>query len=789
MPPWIFVYLHRVKLKPFKLVPGLIAFGVIALTCLVRCLHMELFDRLERITYDMRARTALRFPAQVATNLGFVAADEASIDYVHSRNGLRFGLYWPRQVYGRMIEELAAEGVKAVALDVVFKDLRSDHPSIRLENGGYVESDDFFATQMRLAGNVIIARSTDVTPPALFLTNALAVGDISTEPDPDGTLRRAQAFVISTNWHQAFRQVAADPDYGIDLQKARVEPGCIVLPREGTNGDVRVPLDADGNIDLADFGGDKLPPGVARKARPFTLERVWHMGIVLAARQLNLDLAKAEVDLAHGQITLRGPGVERVIPVDAEGYFYIDWCLPVGDRRVAMEPVLDLLELNRLRLEGRGSELVNRWKDKLVVIGSAAVGNDLTDHGATPLRKDTLLASKHWNIANSILTGRFVERASLPVELELIVALGIAAALLTWYLRALEASGAVLLLFLAYTAVAFAVYVRTRYWIPLVMPLGGATLMVYVSLVTWRVVFEQAEQRRVKSIFSTVVSPKIMNVLLEAEKLSLGGARREITVFFADVRGFTELTDTRQEQVTDHVRNNKLTGDAAEACFDEQARETLSIVNLYLGVVADTVIKHDGTLDKFIGDCVMAFWGAPTADPKHALACVQAAIDAQRAVYELNQQRATENKKRELENLARLAAGLPALPMLPTLLLGSGINTGMATVGLMGSQAKTWNYTVFGREVNLASRLESASGRGRIYIGETTFEQLRRDDPALAATCTALPPIKVKGISMAVNVYEVPWRPPGAAPFDEELAAKAAADASSFTGFVQRGSS
>jgi len=75
----------------------------------------------------------------------------------------------------------------------------------------------------------------------------------------------------------------------------------------------------------------------------------------------------------------------------------------------------------------------------------------------------------------------------------------------------------------------------------------------------------------------------------------------------------------------------------------------LSIVNLYLGLVADTVIKHDGTLDKFIGDCVMAFWGAPTANPKHALDCVRAAIDAQRAVFGMNQQRAAEKKERHQE--------------------------------------------------------------------------------------------------------------------------------------------
>jgi len=339
--------------------------------------------------------------------------------------------------------------------------------------------------------------------------------------------------------------------------------------------------------------------------------------------------------------------------------------------------------------------------------------------------------------------------------------LGIATTFLTWEFRALVGSGLVTCLLIGYGIFAFALYIHSRFWIPMVLPLFGSVLMNHVCLLTWRVVFEQAEKRRITAIFGTVVSKKILNVLLEApsEKLALGGARREITILFADVRGFTEFTDTTQERVELLVRKNNLTGAAAEALKDEQARETLGTVNMYLGLVADTIIRQDATLDKFIGDCVMAFWGAPTSNPRHALACVRAAIEAQRAIYNLNLGREEENKKREVENHARLSAGLEAKPLLPVLLLGSGINTGMATAGLMGSVAETKNYTVFGREVNLASRLEGLSGRGRIFISETTHQHLLRDDPALAATCVEQAPQKVKGISTAVKVYEVPWRP------------------------------
>jgi class 3 adenylate cyclase len=126
--------------------------------------------------------------------------------------------------------------------------------------------------------------------------------------------------------------------------------------------------------------------------------------------------------------------------------------------------------------------------------------------------------------------------------------------------------------------------------------------------------------------------------------------------------------------------------------------------------------------------------------------------------------------------------------MLPILFLGSGINTGMATVGLMGSAAEMQNYTVFGREVNLASRLENVSGRGRVFIGQATFEHLLRDDPALAATCVELPPRDLKGFRSAVKAYEVPWLLPGSPPLEEEFSAAPTADAASVTGFLQRSS-
>ena len=745
------------KFKPFKRAPVILTIFVLAFVCGVRLLRLDFFDRLERMTYDLRARATLHFPAPAATNLAFISMEDSSIIAVKSgKLGYRYGLYWPRQVYGRLVEELSAQGAKTIAFDVLFGELRHDHPPVQMADGSLMESDDFLALQMHRAGNVLLAVEPGLVPPDLFLTNVFTLGDISTEKDPDGVLRRVKAFRFVRRWHPLIENTAQKN--GLSLSDIVIEKNRIILPLEDGQ-TLEIPLDGNGEMDIK---SRKALAGQPTKARPFTDQRIWHMGIVLAAQELKLDLDHADVDLPHERITLRGTNnVERVIPVDADGFFYIDWRLTKDDPHLTRAPIENLLSQDHQRLLGLTNGLRDDFKGKLVVVGSAAQGNDLTDHGATPLEKDTLLVSKYWNVANSVITGQFIRRASLPTETALIVFLGVLTAFLTWQMRAFVASAAVLLLLLAYVAAGFFDFVEFRYWLPLVFP-TGAVLVEHLSLVTYRVVFEEREQRRVRSVFSKIVSPDVMNELLGAEKLSLGGVRREVTMFFADVRGFTTLTDEMQQRVADFIREHQLEADVAENCIEESARETLETVNLYLTTVADAVKKHGGTLDKYIGDCVMAFWGAPTPNERHASDCVWAAIDAQRAIRDLNEKRSAHNNARETENRARLSAGLPPKPPLRALQLGTGINTGLATVGLMGSDAHILNYTVFGREVNLASRLESVSGSGRIIISNTTYNHLLREDPALASTCIEMFPVTVKGIRDPVRIYEVPWQTPPA---------------------------
>jgi class 3 adenylate cyclase/CHASE2 domain-containing sensor protein len=767
---WVFCFGRAVKWKATSIVPVLICAGVIAIVCLLEWMsdaypRIHLLNRLEWITFDSRVRLAARNAPLIATNLGFAAMTDDSIEALVNRSlPYQFGLLWPRQVYARLVDELAAQGAKVVGFDVLFAELRPDHSPVEID-GALIPSDDFFAQALRRSSNVVLASEGSLYPPELFATNAFAIGHIEGPRERDGVWRRTHAFTHVRVWHPIIRRAARE--FSWNLETSTVEPGKLLLPRRDGQGADTVPLNADGQFDVGRIeraiAEDNTRPVFSRFEQPFRKERLWQLGIVLAAHDLNLDLDNAVIDLSHGRIVLSGKNgapAQRVIPVDRQGRFYIDWSLGLKDRRLTTVSIEDILQQYEARRAGRLDEIPDVWKGKLVVVGSVASGNNLRDSGATPLEQHTFLVSNYWNVANSLLMNRFIHRLELPWRLLIIVVLGALAGVCTWKLRTLGAICSVLGIGIIYMILSVWLFNTSRIWIPIVAPVAGSLLVTHVSLVTYLVRVERRERRHTKEIFSKIVSPDVVDELLRQEKLSLRGERRQLTVFFADVRGFTEITDEHQQRAGTVVMTRSLNSEKAKEIFDAEAADVLSAVNIYLGIAADCIKKHGGTLDKYIGDCVMAFWGAPIPNEKHAASCVHAVIDMQRAIFDLNQKRRDENNRLEEENFRRVLDGQSPLPLLDVLTFGSGINTGYVTVGLMGSEAHTMNYTIFGREVNLASRLESASGRGRILISEQTFRELQCQDPELAATCREQPPLELKGFRDPVKAYEVPWRPP-----------------------------
>jgi adenylate cyclase len=234
------------------------------------------------------------------------------------------------------------------------------------------------------------------------------------------------------------------------------------------------------------------------------------------------------------------------------------------------------------------------------------------------------------------------------------------------------------------------------------------TLVPNVSLVAlYRVLIEEQEKRKVRGAFQQYVSPEVIRRVLN-DPGSVTPRKTEITVLFSDVRGFTSISESLD------------------------AQDLARLLNNYLTEMTRIIFKYQGTLDKYIGDAVMAIWGAPYTEPKHGERCCRAALAMIARLAELQKK--------------WVAEGLPAME------IGIGINTGIASVGSMGS-ALRFGYTAMGDNVNLASRLE---GLNKVY-GTTILisESTRRDIADERMIIREIDFIRVVGKSLPVTIFEI----------------------------------
>lgn len=197
------------------------------------------------------------------------------------------------------------------------------------------------------------------------------------------------------------------------------------------------------------------------------------------------------------------------------------------------------------------------------------------------------------------------------------------------------------------------------------------------------------------------------DILRSPGKVKLGGVRQKVTAFFADVRSFTTLSETSKPEVI------------------------VNLLNRYFTLASEIIFRHGGTLDKYIGDGMLALFGAPIVSERDAVKAVRAAVDLQRSLIEFNQELAESQ--------------------LPPISVGVGINTGQAIVGYIGSEQRL-DYTAIGDTINTAARLESVAKPGQIIISENTWHDL--DDSFMPSP---LETVKLKGKSENLRIYEIPW--------------------------------
>jgi adenylate cyclase len=350
---------------------------------------------------------------------------------------------------------------------------------------------------------------------------------------------------------------------------------------------------------------------------------------------------------------------------------------------------------------------------KVVLVGTSALAT--YDQKVSPFSADMPGVEKNATVVENILSNRFMSKSPGVIELAVIF---ITAILLTLLLPRLRARNGVMVgfAFMAAYLVVSEITCMEGVWLSLIYPLGNMGIILTAQTVS-KLLFEEKQSRQIRAMFSSYVTERLVNEMIRhPEMAQLGGQKREVTVLFSDIKSFTTYTENHKPE------------------------EVVAILNEYLGAMTDIVLKWEGILDKFIGDSIVVFWGAPMKQDDHAERGVRCAIEMQERLDQLR-------IKWEAEGKTPLASGI-------------GLNTGEAIVGNIGAEGKKMDYTVIGDHVNLGARIESLTRRydAKILMTEYTLEKLRSAIVAgqfRGVSILGLERVIVKGKDTPVGVYSL----------------------------------
>jgi len=389
-----------------------------------------------------------------------------------------------------------------------------------------------------------------------------------------------------------------------------------------------------------------------------------------------------------------------VIPTDSKGRLWLNDSGHMPGRFIPAWRVLS------------GKYGPEEFRDKIVILGVGAIG--LKDIRATALDPMMPGPEIHAQALEQILSGAHLKRPDWApgAELVYLAVLGTLMILLMIYLSALTCA----LFVLAFSGIIFCLswyaFARFGWLLDPVMP-SVTVLVLYLSSSLIRHLYTESEKRQIRGAFGRYLSPELVETLAEhPEQLRLGGQTRNVTVLFADIRNFTGISEKMG------------------------AEDLIAFLNRLFTPLADIILKNKGTVDKYMGDCVMAFWNAPLDQPDHPQLAVQAALEMKQYIGELN---------------AAIARGETTLPgNVGEVKIGIGINTGTCCVGNMGSE-KRFDYSVIGDTANLASRLQelTKSQDADILLGEECARNVS------GINIREIGPMKIRGKEEPVRVFGV----------------------------------
>jgi adenylate cyclase len=635
-------------------------------------------EKAELAAYDWRIRAAAR-PETISKDIVLVDINETSIRDLAPFVG-RWP--WPRVVFGWLVSYLNRGPARVIAIDFTF-----------------AEADGTLGA--RIGGNEWLAEKSDLSfaealkgsRASVLLADARYVGT-------EGTLGNAPP-----DWSAKARPFRLGP--AIESPGMVLPPFPALLDAATLIGHNYLPLDPDGTARrMPPFvrEGDRYVPslgiGAALLAGGFRPEEVVLEGEAIVFRDRRMPLVATRVnDLdnpqrQHDQLTAL---------INYQAPFLND-----GQRSFTSYEVRHLLASEE-QLQNGQTPLVDPavFKDKIVFVGLASSG--LVDVFSTPFgvdRGNMPGIQLHATMADNLLANRFLGPASRRARIGTVVAAGLLVGLMAALLSFAPAAAGTVLAAVGWTWFSLVSF-KGGVWLNMAQPLLTMGLALFAGT-AYQYFVEGREKRVVKKLFGRYVSRDVYHQLLDDPDLAeLGGRRREMTVLFSDIRGFTAMTE----------KGN------AEALVAQ--------LNEYFSTMVEVVFRHHGTVDKFVGDMVMALFSAPVEDADHAEHAVSAAIEMVSELGKLNRKWLAEGKVQ--------------------LDIGIGINSGDMIAGNIGSE-RIMSYTVIGDNVNLGSRLESLNKefQSRIIISDATRKRLQRE-----RTLRPLGDYTVKGKTQAVSIFEV----------------------------------
>jgi len=597
-------------------------------------------------------------PAKAGNDIVLVAVDEASLE--------AYGQWpWPRDRHGYVVRYLKQAGAKAVVFDLLFLE----------EDSTEEEFDEVFAEEMRAAGNVYLP----------FLMQ----GEL--DPSPDTIV-------------PPFDLQMPSPDI---LKKAT-----IALDNQ----------DPQATNSLQAYAGAKFPtPLLARAARglgyinltPDIDGTTRRLPLLVQAQNqafLHITTAMARDLFAADQASLRQRELQLgpvTIPLTAEHEMVIDWHGTLENRVYPAYPIGAVLR-SYTDLQAGKTPLLDPalFRDKIVFVATTAAGTyDLRVTPLSPFAPGVLI---HMSALDNILRHRHLQPASWWVFAAATLMLTLATAwafmlIPSQWVKPVAIGGTAI----AYYGIAVVAFTTYGLWLDLAIP-EGALAVSFAATATVEYLTEGRQRRQLRTVFDKYMAAEVVDeIMRNPEAIRLGGEKKELSVFFSDIAGFTSISEKLDPETL------------------------VELLNKYLSAMTDIILRHRGNVNKYLGDGIMAIFGAPRGDPNHASLACFAALDSQSELAKRREQWKAEGQP---EISARI-----------------GINSGWLVVGNMGSQVRM-EYTVMGDTVNLASRLEGANKfyDTLILLGPRTYELAAQDIEAREVDL-----MRVKGKKEPVVVFEL----------------------------------